>query len=436
MTTLTQLAEQALESARKLDAFAETSFQCDTLSDLPPELETERKNLVDASQAMKRLSLGAVGSMLETLFTFTDLQALHYIYHNKIPAYVPAEGDTSFEDVAKAAGVDPGPLRRFLQHAMASNFFVETRPGFVGHSPASLLLRNDTGAMDTVGFLLEDLAPAALQTVRAYEKWPNSSEPNETGFNVAEATEKPFYRLLADDPERSRRFGAGMRFMTKGSLYDLSHLVNGYDWAALNDAKATVVDVGGGHGSVSIALAKAFPALRFVVQDLEGTVHSGKKELPAELQHQVNFMPHDFFSEQPVHGADVYFFRFIFHNWADKYATKILHALIPALKPGARIVIYEFLPDAVATTKWSQKQPRNLDMIQALGWNSLERTQDDWAALFDKAGAGFQFIGTKIPPGSAVSLIEASWRGADVVAGTTMPIKSQVSKPIELVAEA
>lgn len=69
MTTLTQLAEQALESARKLDAFAETSFQCDTLSDLPPELETERKNLVDASQAMKRLSLGAVGSMLETLFT-------------------------------------------------------------------------------------------------------------------------------------------------------------------------------------------------------------------------------------------------------------------------------------------------------------------------------------------------------------------------------
>ena len=289
--------------------------------------------------------------------------------------------------------------------------------------------------MDTAGFLLEDLAPAALQTVKAYEKWPNSSEPKETGFNVAEATEKPFYLRLAEDPERSRRFGAGMRFMTKGSLYDLSHLIKGYNWAALV-SQATVVDVGGGHGSVSIALAKAFPTLNFVVQDLKGTVRSGEEQLPNALEHQITFMPHDFFEEQPVKGADVYFFRFIFHNWADKYAVKILHALIPALKPGARIVIYEFLPDAVATTQWSQKQPRNLDMIQALGWNSLERTRDDWAALFEKAGAGFQFMGTRNPPGSAVSLIEACWQGTGGVAATAMPVEEQVTKATEVAVEA
>lgn len=75
MASLTQLAEQALAAARKLDAFTEskglssTSFSHDTLTDLPPDMEEERKALVDASQAMKRLSLGAVGSMLETLFT-------------------------------------------------------------------------------------------------------------------------------------------------------------------------------------------------------------------------------------------------------------------------------------------------------------------------------------------------------------------------------
>ncbi|EME44652.1 hypothetical protein DOTSEDRAFT_24658 [Dothistroma septosporum NZE10] len=104
-------------------------------------------------------------------------------------------------------------------------------------------------------------------------------------------------------------------------------------------------------------------------------------------------MPHDFFSEQYVKNADVYFFRFIFHNLADKYAVKILHALIPALKAGARIVICQVLHNAVATTKWTQKQPRHLDMIQTLGWNSLERTHDDWAVLFEKGWEGVQVLG-------------------------------------------
>jgi hypothetical protein len=286
------------------------------------------------------------------------LQALHYIYHNRIPTHLPTDSERSFADIAESAGVDEGRLRRFLQHAMASNIFAETRPGFVSHTAASRLLHQDPPALDTVGFLLEDLAPAALQTVKAYEKWPDSSEPNETGFNVAESTPNPFYLHLADDPERARRFGAGMRFMTKGTLYNLRHLAQGYDWASLDATHSTVVDVGGGHGSVSVALASAFPHLRFIIQDLPGTVESGALQLDPELRPRVTFMPHDFFQPQPVKDADVYFFRFIFHNWADKYAVRLLHALVPALKHGAKIVIYEFLPDVVATTQWSEKQPR------------------------------------------------------------------------------
>ena len=30
-----------------------------------------------------------------------------------------------------------------------------------------------------------------------------------------------------------------------------------------------------------------------------------------------------------------------FHNWADKYCIKILHNLVPALRPGARVIIHE-----------------------------------------------------------------------------------------------
>lgn len=54
-------------------------------------------------------------------------------------------------------------------------------------------------------------------------------------------------------------------------------------------------------------------------------------------------MAHEFFAEQPVQGADVYYFRCILHDWSDKYAIRILRSLIPALKVGARILLSEYV---------------------------------------------------------------------------------------------
>jgi len=47
----------------------------------------------------------------------------------------------------------------------------------------------------------------------------------------------------------------------------------------------------------------------------------------------------DILTPQPIVGADVYYLRNIFHNWSDQYCIKILRNLIPALQPGASIVI-------------------------------------------------------------------------------------------------
>jgi hypothetical protein len=52
-------------------------------------------------------------------------------------------------------------------------------------------------------------------------------------------------------------------------------------------------------------------------------------------------MAHDFFEEQPVKGADVYYYRWTLHNWSDKYCIKTLKALSPALKKGSRVLIMD-----------------------------------------------------------------------------------------------
>jgi hypothetical protein len=80
MGNLTDMAERILARAKKLDAHAEASglpsthFFYDTLGDLPASLEAERKALVDESQDLKRLALGPVGMLLETLFTVCEHQ--------------------------------------------------------------------------------------------------------------------------------------------------------------------------------------------------------------------------------------------------------------------------------------------------------------------------------------------------------------------------
>ena len=57
-----------------------------------------------------------------------------------------------------------------------------------------------------------------------------------------------------------------------------------------------------------IAIAKAFPSLRFIIQDLPSTINA-HPPLPKELGNRITFMAHDFFKEQLIKDADVYFFR-------------------------------------------------------------------------------------------------------------------------------
>jgi hypothetical protein len=60
----------------------------------------------------------------------------------------------------------------------------------------------------------------------------------------------------------------------------------------------------------------------------------------------IEWMVHDYFTPQPVVGADVYLYRFVFHNLYDEKAIDALRAAIPALKLGAKILINdESLPE-------------------------------------------------------------------------------------------
>lgn len=147
-----------------------------------------------------------------------------------------------------------------------------------------------------------------------------------------------------------------MSALSSSQDYDLTYVLDHYDWSSLGAAR--VVDVGGSEGHVSIALAKRFPNLTLVVQDMEQVVSHAAGNLPADLQDRVSFMAHDMFQPQPVQ-ADVYYMRWILHNWSDKYCKVILEALIPALKKGSRILIQDFyMPKPGELAIWKEQDAR------------------------------------------------------------------------------
>lgn len=113
------------------------------------------------------------------------------------------------------------------------------------------------------------------------------------------------YEIMGTEPDRAN----GIKAFTSSPGFQISHLFENYNWKTVQ----TMVDIGGSQGQCAIPLATKFPNLNITVQDMESAIQG------AETVPNVNFKVHDFFTEQPIRGTDLYFFRCVFHNWACEF---------------------------------------------------------------------------------------------------------------------
>lgn len=138
---------------------------------------------------------------------------------------------------------------------------------------------------------------------------------------------------------RRKAFSKVMSYMQSrpGFGFTSSHLLAAFDWNSVGK----VVDIGGGLGDTGKDIVRNTKATECVVQDLPDVIAEAEQEV--EFDGRLRFMGHNFFEEQPLKDADVYFFRWVLHDWSDMHATNILRSLVPALKPGSSVIIQEFI---------------------------------------------------------------------------------------------
>ena len=265
---------------------------------------------------------------------------LQYAYHFGLADAVPINSQISFTDLASKTGVDENQCTRILRMLMTQHVFHEPAPGYVSHTAISKLLANG-GLSDTVGYLLEEGFIGASRISETAEKFRRSQERNHAPWNVGHGVDLPTFEFFETSPNRMARFFGNMNNFGGTDAYNIRHMVGGYDWNALGDG--TVVDVGGNTGHVSLAISRMAPALHFIVQDLENVVNDMKERTKGQPGYEkVSYQAHDFFSQQSIQGAEIYLLRFILHDYSDNYAAKILQALVPALGPRSKILLFDY----------------------------------------------------------------------------------------------
>ncbi|KAK6511688.1 hypothetical protein TWF481_000596 [Arthrobotrys musiformis] len=419
---LSELAATISANAKIVEDYIEAqglpypSFASDGPSNfpVPQNEETEkiheaRQALLTASKHIYDLATGPNEFLRWLVWNYNDVSTLHVITTFNIPETVPLDGEISYAEIAEKCKLPELKIRQVLRLAMTNRIFYEPRHGYVAHTAQSRLLREDPLMRNWVSYNTDDLAPASLQVVEALKKYPESGETGETAFALAHGNESLF-QFLGTRPERAKRFGTAMSAFSTGQGYAVEHLVKGYDWDKL-PKDATIVDVGGATGFVCVELAKAHPEFKFIVEDkVKAQLELGESTLDPTLKPRFSYIAHDFFTEQPVKGADVYLIRWCMHNWSDKYAGIMIKSLVPALKNGAKVIINELaLPDPNTANPWEERRIRTLDVVMMMCLNALEREEGDWKRLFAEADPRFRFEGAKQPQGCLMNIVEATF---------------------------
>ena len=340
-----------------------------------------------------------------------EILCLQAIYRYKIASSFGIHEEPSFESLSATCGLNVQDLRRITRYAMTDHIFHEPRPGFIAHTAASQLLAQNTLVNDFVGNVCEVRFPASARTVDALEKYGQSQDASQSGFSLADNTARGLYDEFSHDPERTRRWNGAMRALALE--IDFQFILDSFPWTSYHTP--TILDVGGGCGDASIGLAPCLPGAKFIVQDSSESALQHGKDLclsTKTLSSNISFQAYDFRTPQPVHGADIYYFRNIFHNWPDKNCIQILRNQIPSLKKGARLVVDDFTLHEPRTLQPTQERRRRwMDINMLTFFGSHERTLAEWEKLFEDTDERFKLVSVKGAENRPNMILDVAWMG-------------------------
>ena len=152
---------------------------------------------------------------------------------------IPANGQISQLEIAKACNLPTDIVARLLRQAMTYGVFCEPRVGFVAHTEISRVI---PALSPMLSYQLEICLPSTFKLMESLKELQESElKESRSPFQIAHSTHDTWWTYAEKSPAWTQQYGKYMALITSGGAHDLSHIVRGYDWAGLG--RGTVVDV-------------------------------------------------------------------------------------------------------------------------------------------------------------------------------------------------
>lgn len=237
------------------------------------------------------------------------------------------ESPRSSDELAAAVGVDARALHRMLRALAGAGVLTEQPEKRFALTPLGGTLRAGVpGSMRDFVLLFGGDVYA-----RAWLELLSSVKDGKTA--VEHVFGAPLYPYLARHPEHSRLFDEAMTSFTSA---DTAAAAARYDFSGAR----TVIDVGGGHGSLVLAVLERNPELRGLLFDQPHIIEGARARVAASAAApRCEVVAGSFFETVP--SADVALLKHIVCNWDDEAAIRILESCRRALPPGGKVVVIE-----------------------------------------------------------------------------------------------
>jgi len=296
----------------------------------------------------------------DLLFGFLGTQLLYVVAELGIADFIETEPQP-IDVLATRAEAVPDVLYRFLRALATLGVFEEVEGPAFAHTPASSLLRRDAES----GW--RDFAVVYGHVYRAFAEALPAARTGENMFQRAAGSD--WWRWLERHRGTGDAFNRAMQAAAQGRLAALAEV----PW---EDVK-TVVDVGGGNGTLILGLLEQYSHLHGVVFDLPEVAAAASARLAeTAVGARCTVEAGSFFEQVPV-GADVYLLAKVLHDWDDAAAVEILKTVRAAASNNSRLLVL----DSVVTADARPESAKVLDLVMLALVDGRERTSTQWTRL-------------------------------------------------------
>jgi SAM-dependent methyltransferase len=294
-----------------------------------------------------------------------------------------AGGPRTSAELAERTGTHRPSLRRLLRALAGTGVVAEIDRDLFELTELGEPLRAD--APHAIGALLK--SRCGPEFWRSWGELVPSLRSGETAWELVHGMN--WVEYYGRHPERSANFNRAMSEHTRDAA-------PGILAAAALDRFETVMDVGGGDGTLLVQALLAHPSLEAVLFDLPSGLEAAPATLAeADVVERCRVVPGDFFEAVPAE-ADAYLLKQILHDWDDEAAAAILRSLRRAVGPRGRVLIIDrVLPELAGRDAF---QSLLVDMLMLVATGGRERTEAEFRDLLEAAGFELSRLSGPIPP--------------------------------------